>query len=77
MRNLQYEDLRTLRTKINMELFDTNFADEELVKLSFQLNKTIDKYEYNEMSVTDRNAEEIRFSLINITKLLNRSVHHE
>ena len=77
MTNEQYQDLQTMRTKINMELFDTDFADADLMKMSINLNKIIEDYDDSVLSQLDRDYKEIRLLLINITKLLEESVKHE
>ena len=77
MNNDTYEKLQTMRTKINMELFRTKFADEDLVKMSLNLNRIVEDCEDSMLSQSDRNFKEIRLSLINITKLLEESVKHD
>ena len=72
-----YEKLQTVRTKINKELFDTKYADEDLVKMSLGLNKIIEEYEDSNLSQSDRNLKEILSFLININKSLDRLVKHE
>lgn len=71
MSNTHIDDLECIKTKLNQYLESTNFQDNELVKISINIEDYIQQIIYDNMNSSDKQAYNLRILLAHISTKLD------